>query len=41
MWSTARRELREMLWLISMIGGLSTLTLALAVALAMLLVRVT
>jgi hypothetical protein len=40
MWSSARNELREMLWLISVIGGLSTLTIALAVALAVLLVRV-
>jgi hypothetical protein len=40
MWNSARNELREMLWLISMISGISTLTIVLAVALAVLLVRV-
>lgn len=34
MWNTLWEELREMVWLASMIGGLSVLGVGLAVALA-------
>ena len=39
MWTSVRNELRELLWLVSMVGGLSTFSVALAVALALALVR--
>ena len=40
MWDQVRNELRELVWLASMVGGLSVLGVVLAVALALTLVRV-
>ena len=40
MWTSARKELREFLWLASMVSGLSFLGVTLAVALALALIRV-
>jgi hypothetical protein len=40
MWNSARKELHELLWLASMVGGLSLLGVTLAVVLALTLVRV-
>jgi hypothetical protein len=40
MWTSARKELRELLWLASMVSGLSLLGITLAVALALALVSV-
>jgi hypothetical protein len=34
MWNTVRDELREMVWLASVVGGLSVIGVAIAVALA-------
>jgi hypothetical protein len=34
MWQGVRLEIREMVWLVSVIGGLSALSVGLAVALA-------
>ena len=34
MWKTVRNEVREVVWLASVVGGLSVLGVALAVALA-------
>ena len=39
MWDQVRNELRELVWLASMVGGLSVLGVVLAVALALTLVR--
>lgn len=39
-WDQVRNELRELVWLASMVGGLSVLGVVLAVALALTLVRV-
>jgi hypothetical protein len=40
MWNAMRTELRELVWLASMVSGLSALGVGLAVVLAMALVRV-
>jgi hypothetical protein len=40
LWTSARKELRELSWLASMVGGLSFLGVTLAVALALALIRV-
>jgi hypothetical protein len=40
MWISARNELREFVWLASMVSGLSLLGVGLAVALALVLVGV-
>ena len=40
MWDQVRNELRELVWLASMVGGLSLLGVVLAVALALMLGRV-
>jgi hypothetical protein len=40
MWYLARRELRELGWLVSMVGGLSVLAVTLAAGLMLILVRV-
>lgn len=39
MWDQVRNELRELVWLASMVGGLSVLGVVLAVALALTFVR--
>jgi hypothetical protein len=39
MWNEVRNELRELIWLASMASGLSVLGVALAVAIALALVR--
>ncbi len=40
MWYLARRELLELGWLVSMVGGLSVLAVTLAAGLMLILVRV-
>lgn len=40
MWCSARRELRELGWLVSMVGGLSVLTVTMAACLMLILVRI-
>ena len=39
MWNSLRHELREVIWLASIVGGLSVLGVALAVALAVMVER--